>query len=109
MSVPPNAHGVIALLPEACTSCLACVRDCPTKCIALDCHTEEVTEPGARRPKTVKVLDDFRIDFGLCMDCGICIEVCPFDALAWRPDFDYSSTTADGLVHDEVRLAAWWK
>jgi formate hydrogenlyase subunit 6/NADH:ubiquinone oxidoreductase subunit I len=30
-------------------------------------------------------LDEFSIDFGLCMYCGICVEVCPFDALAWVP------------------------
>lgn len=29
------------------------------------------------------VLDEFTIDFGQCMWCGICIEVCPFDALFW--------------------------
>ncbi|MGW1624535.1 NADH-quinone oxidoreductase subunit I, partial [Streptomyces sp. NPDC002172] len=31
------------------------------------------------------VLDRFAIDFSLCMYCGICIEVCPFDALFWSP------------------------
>jgi NADH-quinone oxidoreductase subunit I len=31
------------------------------------------------------VLESFEIDYGLCMYCGICVEVCPFDALAWSP------------------------
>ena len=42
-----------------------------------------MTEEGARRPKKVNVLDSFEIDYSLCMYCGVCIDVCPFDALAW--------------------------
>ena len=74
----------IALVPEKCTSCMICVRECPTWCIDLDAHQEQVSEEGARRPRTVAVLDAFTIDFGLCMFCGICVEACPFDALEWQ-------------------------
>jgi NADH-quinone oxidoreductase subunit I len=78
-----GGHGAIALVPSACTSCMICVRECPSWCIEIDSHTEQVSEPGARRPRSVSVLDRFAIDFGLCMYCGICVDVCPFDALAW--------------------------
>ena len=101
------ARGVIALLPDACTSCMICVRECPAWCISLDSHAEQVGEPGARRPKSVNVLDRFAIDFGLCMYCGICVDVCPFDALEWRPDVDYTTTNRGGLVHDMERLSGW--
>jgi len=53
------------------------------------------------------VLDDFRIDYGLCMYCGICIEVCPFDALEWRPEYDYPAESRAALVHDRESLTAW--
>ena len=76
-------HSFIALIAEKCTSCMLCVRECPTWCIHLDSHTEEVSEPGARRPRKVNVLDSFDIDYSLCMYCGICVDVCPFDALEW--------------------------
>ena len=71
----PPVRGVIALIPDACTSCMVCVEECPTWCIEVASHQEQVDEPGARRPRTVKVLDSFAIDFGLCMYCGICVEV----------------------------------
>jgi NADH-quinone oxidoreductase subunit I len=108
MTRPADArHGVIALIPESCTSCMICVRECPTWCISLDSHTEQVSEPGARRPRSVAVLDAFAIDYGLCMYCGICVDVCPFDALEWAPAIDYSAADRADLVHDTNRLAAW--
>ena len=98
IGIPAQAHGVIALTASACTSCMICVRECPAWCIELESHDEEVTEPGARRPRTVSVLDTFTIDFGLCMYCGICVDVCPFDALEWHSEFDYAAGSPGGLI-----------
>ena len=107
MSIPPQARGVIALDADACTSCMICVRECPDWCIEIDSHTVEVTEPGARRPRSVAVLDRFAIDWGLCLYCGICVEVCPFDALFWSPEHDYPASEGAGLMHHTQRLADW--
>jgi NADH-quinone oxidoreductase subunit I len=102
-----TARGVIALIPDACTSCLICVQECPTWCITLDSHQVQVSEEGARRPRTVSVLDDFTIDYGLCMYCGICVDVCPFEALEWVDRDDYSAPQRGELVQDKDRLASW--
>lgn len=107
--IPAQAHGVIALTASACTSCMICVRECPAWCIELESHEEEVTEPGARRPRTVSVLDAFTIDYGLCMYCGICVDLCPFDALAWQSDFDYASASLSGLIQGINELESWGK
>lgn len=106
--LPERSRGVIALHEQNCTVCMLCVRECPDWCIEIDSHVErqEAEGPGGR-PRTVHVLDRFAIDYGLCMYCGICVEVCPFEALFWAPDTDYSSTEAPGLVHEKERLGEW--
>jgi len=51
------------------------------------------------------VLDRFAIDWSLCMYCGICVEVCPFDALFWAP----ALVPAEGErpVEERDALRAW--
>ena len=41
------------------------------------------------------------------MYCGICIEVCPFDALHWSPEFEYATTDIRSLTHDKAELRDW--
>ena len=53
------------------------------------------------------MLDRFAIDFSLCMYCCICIEVCPFDALHWSPEFEYAEFDIRDLTHEKDRLHEW--
>ena len=104
----PRARGVIALDTEACTSCMLCARECPDWCIYIEGHKEEIqpeTEGG--RVKTRAKLDRFDIDYALCMYCGICVEVCPFDALFWSPDYEYSEFAISDMLHPKERLTEW--
>ena len=55
------------------------------------------------------VLDRFDIDYALCMYCGICVEVCPFDALFWSPEYEYSEYNMGAMLHDKNRLDDWLK
>ena len=106
--LPPRSRGVIGLLEENCTACMLCARECPDWCIYIDSHKETLpatTEKG--RARTRNVLDRFAIDFSLCMYCGICIEVCPFDALFWSPEYAYSGGDIRDLMHDRDRLRGW--
>jgi NADH-quinone oxidoreductase subunit I len=104
----PRTRGVIALMDENCTVCMLCSRECPDWCIYIDSHKETV--PPAKeggRARTRNVLDRFAIDFALCMYCGICVEVCPFDALFWSPEFEYSEYDMGKLLHEKEKLREW--
>jgi len=104
--LPARSRGVIALLEENCTSCMLCARECPDWCIYIDSHSEQVEVPGGR-PRQRHVLDRFAIDFSLCMYCGICIEVCPFDALYWSPEYAYAQGDIRELLHERPTLRGW--
>ncbi len=104
----PRARGVIALKEENCTVCMLCSRSCPVWCIYIEGHKYKAPprrEGGA--PRTKQALDRFDIDYSLCMYCGICVEVCPFDALFWSPEFEYSEPHIAQLLHDKTRLGEW--
>ncbi|GLF97508.1 NuoI/complex I 23 kDa subunit family protein [Streptomyces yaizuensis] len=106
--LPPRTRGVIGLFEENCTVCMLCARECPDWCIYIDSHKETVpaAAPGGRE-RSRNVLDRFAIDFSLCMYCGICIEVCPFDALFWSPEFEYAETDIRELTHERDKLREW--
>src|SRR6476661_7648320 len=106
--LPPRSRGVIALLEENCTVCMLCARECPDWCIYIDSSKQTLpatTEGGRERQRNV--LERFDIDFSLCMYCGICIEVCPFDALHWSPEFEYAELDIRDLTHGKERLGQW--
>ena len=105
--VPSRSRGIIALDAGACTSCMLCARECPDWCIEIDSHKQTVHPEAGGRPRVVNVLDRFSIDYALCMWCGICIEVCPFDALFWAPTYEHAVTDASALVHERDVLGGW--
>ncbi|MFI6293677.1 4Fe-4S binding protein [Nonomuraea sp. NPDC050790] len=106
-ALPARSRGVIALVEENCTSCMLCARECPDWCIYIDSHKETLPAPEGGRPRQRNVLDRFAIDFALCMYCGICIEVCPFDALFWSPEFEYAEGDIRNLLHEKEQLGGW--
>jgi NADH-quinone oxidoreductase subunit I len=87
---------------------MLCARECPDWCIYIEGHKEQIppaTEGG--RIRTRNELDRFDIDYALCMYCGICVEVCPFDALFWSPEYEYSEAKISDMLHDKERLTDW--
>lgn len=54
------------IIPEACTGCGLCMRQCPQEAIS-----------GERKEPHV-------IDQELCITCGVCHDVCRFDAVGVR-------------------------
>src|ERR687892_813562 len=105
--LPPRTRGVIALKQENCTVCWKCSRECPDWCIYIESHKETHQPASGGRARSAKVLDRFAIDYALCMYCGICVEVCPFDALFWSPEFEYATYGIQELTHEKEQLSDW--
>jgi NADH-quinone oxidoreductase subunit I len=106
--IPERSRGVIALLADNCTSCMLCARECPDWCIYIDSHKETTPPAGlGARPRVVNVLDRFAIDYALCMYCGICVEVCPYDALFWSPEYSYPAPEIQELTQEREALGDW--
>ncbi len=105
--LPPRTRGVIALKQENCTVCYKCSRECPDWCIYIDAHKETHEPAAGGRARSAKILDRFAIDYALCMYCGICVEVCPFDALFWSPEFEYAEYDIVELIHEKEKLEEW--
>ena len=105
---PVRSRGTIGLLEENCTVCMLCARECPDWCLTIEGHTElaPAAKPGGR-PRAVYVLERFAIDWSLCMYCGICVEVCPFDALFWAPELVAAQDGPAALVDEREQLRAW--
>lgn len=67
-----------------CVACDICAKECPPKCITIVRDRDEQGR-GLQKPKL------FDIDVSVCMSCGICEEVCPFDAIFMDKTFELSA------------------
>jgi NADH-quinone oxidoreductase subunit I len=63
-----------------CTGCQACERACPVDCMTVTMRDNPKQKAGESKRR--KIVDTFWIDYGRCMRCNICVEVCNFDAIA---------------------------
>jgi NADH-quinone oxidoreductase subunit I len=41
--------------------------------------------------------------------CTVCVDVCPFDALFWSPEFEYAEFDIRTMTHEKDRLGEWMR
>jgi NADH-quinone oxidoreductase chain I len=101
-TMPERSRGMVGLMtnPETgklnCTACLICARNCPVRAIYI---TQTKDEEGKRVP------EEFVVEAGLCIYCGICEEVCPFGAIKLVPKYEFSTYDKKEFTHKKERLA----
>ena len=90
-----------------CTGCQACERACPVECMTVTMKDNPKQKEGESKRR--KIVDTFWIDYGRCMRCNICVEVCNFDAIAmnntWEAE-EMSSLNRRELTFDLDDLLA---
>ncbi|MEI7595807.1 MAG: 4Fe-4S binding protein [Bacteroidota bacterium] len=68
-----------------CTGCGICELNCPNGTIEVIAKNE-INAEGKKR----KVLDQYVYKMGMCSFCGLCIKVCPSNALTFSPEFEHA-------------------
>ena len=93
-----------------CTGCHACERACPVECMTVTMKDNPKFAEGESKRR--KIIDEFYIDYGRCMRCNICVEVCNFDAIAMNNTWaghELSTVDRKDLVLDLDQLMAMSK
>jgi len=85
-----------------CTACTICELECPPQCISIVKDTVKKPDYLGKMQLQPKVFD---IDISVCMDCGICAEVCPFDSIKMDQVFALSTGDRQALLLHKEQLA----
>lgn len=84
-----------------CTACTICEQECPAHCI-------EIVKDTVKKPDYLGKLQFhpkvFNIDIAVCMSCGVCAEVCPFDSIKMDQVFELAGTHRE-MVLPKTALA----
>ena len=78
-----------------CTACTICETECPPKCIYIVKDTVKKPDYLGKMQNQPKVFD---IDISVCMGCGICVEVCPFESIKMDQVFELSGSDRFGAM-----------
>ncbi len=90
-------------VPEPyCTGCMVCVRACPTQCMSAQMTDNPKQADGLSRRR--KIIEEFEINLGRCILCGICVDVCNFDAIEMSHEHELSKYERNGNRVDLGRL-----
>jgi len=81
---------------DKCTGCATCARSCPQGNIEIVTH-------GSGEDNRY-IVDKFEIDTGRCMFCGLCVESCPYEALAMGRSYERSQYNRNQLVLSKFDL-----
>jgi NADH-quinone oxidoreductase subunit I len=100
MEVGPRGQGLIRLRMKElgknpvfkCTGCGICAKNCPQHCITV------------KKMKEEKQPEIYRVDYGICIFCRICIDSCPFDALEQTQEYEWVGANRDYFVHEKQFL-----
>ena len=77
-----------------CVACGECFRTCPSGVIKVQGLKEEADQPNRAA--------FYYIDFSRCSLCGLCVEVCPENALAFSREYEEVGVSRYSMVKDLI-------
>ena len=75
-----------------CIACGSCERNCPNQTISITKRMVDLPD-GKKKMK----LDKYMYDLGSCTFCGLCVQVCPTNAIRFSNDFEQAVFTRSKL------------
>ncbi len=78
---------------ERCTGCATCAKTCPQGVIKI------VTSSNLVDNKYV--VEKYEVDTGYCIQCGLCVEACPYDALFMSYTYEGAKYRRNELVQNK--------
>ncbi len=81
---------------KRCTGCATCAKTCPQGAI------EIVTSTDAENNRYI--VETYRVDTGYCIQCGLCVEACPYDALFMGAAYERAKYRRDELVQHKEQM-----
>ena len=79
-----------------CTGCATCAKTCPQGAI-------EIVTSARNNENTYKV-EKYQVDTGYCIQCGLCVEACPFYALYLGYSYERSKYRRGELIQTDDML-----
>ncbi|MCI0888103.1 MAG: 4Fe-4S dicluster domain-containing protein [Chloroflexi bacterium] len=81
-----------------CTGCMVCIRECPTQCMTAQMMDNPKFTDGSSHRR--KIIETFEINLNRCILCGICVDVCAFDAIEMSYEHELASYGRAGARAD---------
>lgn len=123
----PRFRGAVGLLPhpetgrEKCVGCGLCPQICPVDCITIGVVEDvqpEADHTGDWHPfehyylKGLDPLEDrskkmryyYEINETRCLYCGLCVEVCPVEAIIMSHHFEMATDNRGETIYDKEKL-----
>ena len=81
---------------EKCTGCATCAKTCPQGAI------EIITSTNTADNKYE--VEKYQVDTGYCIQCGLCVEACPYDALFMGYSYERAKYRRGDLIQKDDEL-----
>ena len=79
--------------PKNCTGCATCAKTCPQGAIEISTSLNIVDNKYD--------VEKYRVDTGYCIQCGLCVEACPYKALFMGYSYERAKYRRDELIQEK--------